>query len=184
MDQSVPSCVSFVMCQLISVTLVVCFGWNLEGWSIFTSHSTFNMDRGTPPCKWLYPKHCIMWHVMSEDTHMTFAEKMQTHTHDCSHTQTSACILSAAALVLWNTRALALRSAVRYTLLCKSDWDTQRDPVLGLRLPYKEYENRLRESSSVLLMLNLQSVLSLFLPSLSQAPSACFGLMAFETPSC
>lgn len=137
-------------------TPAVWFGWSLEQRSLFTPLSAFECWRRNSS---------RVRSIISNDTrgtHVWHLLRKCTHTHDCSQTQTSACILSAAALVHWNTGAFALRSAVRYTLLCKSDWDTQRDPVLSLRLPYKEHESRLRESSSVLLMLNLQSVLSLF----------------------
>ncbi len=174
-DQLASSRLSFVMFTTV-VSYTSGLLWIKYGTkSLFAPYFAFT-DRGT---------HRVSEGTRSNDiqgthTYVTFAEKMRTHsdtqtrTHDCSQTQTSACVLSVAALVHWNTAALALRSAVRHTLLGNSDWDTHRDPVLSLRLPYKEAESRLRQSSSVLLMLNLQSVLSLFC---HWAPSASDGFM-------
>ena len=134
----------------LSATPVVWVGLHLEQQSLFTRHFDVEYLQRTSSCV----KSTISWHA--RHTYMTFVEEIHTyaythtHTHDWSQTQTSAWVLSAAALVHRNTGALALRSAARYTLLCKSDWDTQKDPVLSLRLPYKEQQSRLRESSSVL----------------------------------
>lgn len=157
----------------LSATPVVWVGLHLEQQSLFTRHFDVEYLQRNSSCV----KSTLSWHA--RHTYMTFVEEIHTYanTHDRSQTQTSAWVLSAAALVHRNTGALALRSAVRYTLLCKSDWDTQKDPVLSLRLPYKEQQSRLRESSSVLWVLNLQPVCAqLVLPLLSEAPSPSLGL--------